>query len=163
MGFSSLQKGGPHLFHLLIISTIILGLLSSASAQLVNTRTAFRVLTDQDHGGSCDAHRAVVDPLLQEVFDMTKAAVDALNSAKSNPNFLLASSAKVTRRRILKMLQQLFIPQMIISKTLLKVDDNSLEAIERIRRKCKCYLPTRSDQACTSTTRAAYFSDRKIR
>ncbi|KAI9881164.1 MAG: hypothetical protein M1830_007142 [Pleopsidium flavum] len=64
---------------------------------------------------------------------MTKAAVDALDSAQSSPPLFASGSTKATRTRILKTLQQLFIPQMKISKIALKVDDSSLAAIARIR------------------------------
>lgn len=122
--------------HILIISTIILSLLSSALAEQVFTRNAFHVLTNEDPGGSWDSHRAVVDPLLQEVFDMTTSAIDALDAAKKTPTgSAFSPKARVARKRILHKLQELFLPQMTFANYFLKIDDNSAVAIDKIKSK----------------------------
>lgn len=103
---------------LLFAVAFLVGTLVAADNPVDITK-AFIVLTDKDHGGSCDPYN--VGPLLQEVVDMNNAAIAAIDIALQNPVMMPVGDKIKDRKRILNMLKQMFGIQFSSNRFLVKV------------------------------------------
>lgn len=92
-------------------------------ATQIPTQSVFNVISGTN-AGSCDAYLSVIGPALQEVIDMSQAAIDDLNSALANPSVIPPTgNARASRKRIVRTLRQFYGIQ--FTENRLKIQDTT--------------------------------------
>jgi hypothetical protein len=92
--------------HLALFFSLLVALLISPSFQL-DTQDVYKVISGSDLG-SCDAQDAVIRPALQEVIDMSQAAINDINTALNNPTLPPTGNTKQKRLRVVRTLRTFY-------------------------------------------------------
>lgn len=94
-----------YLFHsyCAVCFSILIAILISPSSQL-DTQDVYNVISGSDEG-SCDDYDDVIRPALQEVIDMSQAAINDLNTALDDPSDPPTSVLKQKRLRVVRTLR----------------------------------------------------------
>lgn len=99
--------------------SLLIALLISPSFQL-DTQDIYQVSSGANPG-SCDAQNAVIRPALQEVIDMSQAAINDINTALKSPKLPPFGNAKKERLRVVRTLRTFY--GIAISDTRLRIQD----------------------------------------